>query len=91
VMAPRDELYEKNVSNIEEVRARGGQIISIGSGDDKTLARLSTHYLSIPEASWTTNPVLASIPMQLLSYHLAVELKRDVDQPRNLAKSVTVE
>jgi glucosamine--fructose-6-phosphate aminotransferase (isomerizing) len=91
VMAPKDDLYEKNVSNIEEVRARGGQIIAIGSGDDKTLARLSTHYLNVPEASWTTNPVLAAIPVQLLSYHLAVELKRDVDQPRNLAKSVTVE
>jgi glucosamine--fructose-6-phosphate aminotransferase (isomerizing) len=90
-MAPKDELYEKNISNIQEVKARGGQIISIGSGDDKTLEGMSKHYLSIPENLWLANPVLESIPVQLLSYHLAVELKRDVDQPRNLAKSVTVE
>jgi len=90
-MAPDDDLYEKNVSNIEEVRARGGRIIAIGTGENEHLRKLSTHYLSLPKAVWTTNPVLAAIPVQLLSYHLAVELKRDVDQPRNLAKSVTVE
>jgi glutamine---fructose-6-phosphate transaminase (isomerizing) len=90
-MAPQDELYEKNISNIEEVRARGGQIIAIGTGEDKNLQRLATHYLSIPEASWAMNPILEAVPVQLLSYHLAVSLKRDVDQPRNLAKSVTVE
>jgi glucosamine--fructose-6-phosphate aminotransferase (isomerizing) len=90
-MAPKDELYEKNISNIQEVKARGGQIISIGSGDDGNLKGMSKHYLSIPETLWIANPILESIPVQLLSYHLAVELKRDVDQPRNLAKSVTVE
>lgn len=90
-LAPKDELYEKNVSNIQEVRARGGQVIAIGSGENPGLARLAQHYLSIPETTWAANPVLESIPIQLLSYHLAVELKRDVDQPRNLAKSVTVE
>jgi glucosamine--fructose-6-phosphate aminotransferase (isomerizing) len=90
-MAPKDELYEKNISNIQEVRARGGQVIAIGTGDDVTLQKLSRHYLSIPETTWMANPILESIPVQLLSFHLAVELKRDVDQPRNLAKSVTVE
>jgi glutamine---fructose-6-phosphate transaminase (isomerizing) len=90
-MAPNDELYEKNVSNIQEVRARGGQVIAIGSGENAVLQKLARHYLSIPESTWIANPVLEAIPIQLLSYHLGVELKRDVDQPRNLAKSVTVE
>jgi glucosamine--fructose-6-phosphate aminotransferase (isomerizing) len=90
-MAPQDELYEKNISNIQEVKARGGQVIAIGTGDDKVLVEMCRHYLSIPQTLWFTNPILESIPVQLLSYHLAVELKRDVDQPRNLAKSVTVE
>lgn len=90
-LAPKDELYEKNISNIQEVKARGGQIIAIGTGEDKSLKEMSRHYLSIPETIWLANPILEAIPVQLLSYHLAVELKRDVDQPRNLAKSVTVE
>lgn len=90
-MAPKDDLYEKNVTSIEEVRARGGQIIAIGTGDDKTLQKISLHYLAIPESTPMGNTVLATIPIQLLSYHLAVELGRDLDQPRNLAKSVTVE
>lgn len=90
-MAPEDELYEKNISNIQEVKARGGQVIAIGTEEDKVLKEISRHYLSIPRTMWLTNPILEAIPVQLLSYHLAVELKRDVDQPRNLAKSVTVE
>lgn len=90
-ICPKDDLYEKNISNIEEVKARGGQVITIGSGADENLKNLSLHFLSIPETSWAMNPVLASIPVQILSYHLAVALGRDVDQPRNLAKSVTVE
>ncbi len=90
-MCPKDELYEKNISNIEEVRARGGQIIAIGTENDENLKRLSLHYLAIPTAMPMTNPVLATIPVQLLSYHLACQLGRDVDKPRNLAKSVTVE
>ena len=90
-MAPKDDLYEKNISNIQEVKARGGQIIAIGTGEDEVLRSMCRHYLSVPKAHWLTYPVLESVPVQLLSYHLAVELKRDVDQPRNLAKSVTVE
>lgn len=90
-MAPKDDLYEKNISNIEEVRARGGQIISIGTEGDENLKNLSLHYLAIPTALATVNPVLVAIPVQLLSYHLACVLGRDVDKPRNLAKSVTVE
>ena len=88
---PDDNLYEKTISNLEEVRARGGQIIAIGSGENERLAELSEHYLSLPKASWNVNPILAVIPMQLMAYHLAESLGFDVDQPRNLAKSVTVE
>lgn len=91
MLAPKDDLYEKTVSNLEEAKARGGQIISIGTGEDTKLAALSVHYLSLPEASWNINPILAVMPLQLMSYHLAVAKGHDVDQPRNLAKSVTVE
>lgn len=91
VIAPQDTLYEKTVSSLEEAKARGGQIISIGTGDDKKLASLSRHYLSLPKCSWLVSPILAVIPLQLMAYHMAEALGHDVDQPRNLAKSVTVE
>ncbi|HAG90843.1 MAG TPA: glutamine--fructose-6-phosphate transaminase (isomerizing) [Bdellovibrionales bacterium] len=91
VLSPKDELYEKTLSNLEEARARGGKIISIGSHGDGRLEELSEHYLALPEASWFTLPLLEVIPLQLLSYHVAASLGHDVDQPRNLAKSVTVE
>jgi glucosamine--fructose-6-phosphate aminotransferase (isomerizing) len=91
MLAPKDQHYEKTVSNLEEARARGGRIISIGTGDDAGLKSVSDYYLSLPQAKWTVNPLLAVIPMQLLSYHVADAMGHDVDQPRNLAKSVTVE
>lgn len=91
MVAPRDQHYEKTVSNLEEARARGGKIISVGTGDDENLRGVSEYYLSLPEAHWTVNPLLSVIPMQLLAYHVADVLGHDVDQPRNLAKSVTVE
>lgn len=91
MIAPRDQHYEKTVSNLEEARARGGKIISVGTGDDENLKAVSEYYLSLPEAHWTINPLLSVIPLQLLSYHVADALGNDVDQPRNLAKSVTVE
>ncbi|MAE73815.1 MAG: glutamine--fructose-6-phosphate transaminase (isomerizing) [Bdellovibrionaceae bacterium] len=91
MLVANDELYDKTVSNLEEAKARGGQIISIGSGENQKLQNLSLHYLSIPEAHWTVNPVLQVLPLQLLAYHVASSLGHDVDQPRNLAKSVTVE
>jgi len=91
VICPKDTYYEKTVSNLEEAKARGAVIISIGTGNDKHLKGLSEHYLSLPETSWTTSGILSVIPVQLLSYHLADALGHDVDQPRNLAKSVTVE
>jgi glutamine---fructose-6-phosphate transaminase (isomerizing) len=91
VVAPHDDVYEKTVSNLEEVRARGGQIIAIGTGTNDRLKNLSKHYLSLPKTSWNLNPILSVIPLQLMAYHVADTLGFDVDQPRNLAKSVTVE
>lgn len=91
MVVPSDELYEKTVSNLEEAKARGGKIISIGSGDNDRLKSISERYLSLPKAHWTTNPILSVIPLQLMAFHLANSLGYDVDQPRNLAKSVTVE
>jgi glucosamine--fructose-6-phosphate aminotransferase (isomerizing) len=84
-------LHEKMMSNLQEVKSRGGLIISVGSGTDKNLKSQSDFYLSIPPSTWALNPILLSIPLQLLAYHVAVAKGADVDKPRNLAKSVTVE
>ncbi len=91
MLAPSDHLYEKTLSNLEEAKARGGEIISIGTFGNEKLRALSVHYLTLPVAEWTINPILEAIPMQLMAYHVACALNNDVDQPRNLAKSVTVE
>jgi glucosamine--fructose-6-phosphate aminotransferase (isomerizing) len=91
MLAPTDQWYEKTLSNLEEVRARGGQVISIGTADNHRLKEISRYYLSLPKSSWSTDPMLSVVPLQLMAYHLASELEYDVDQPRNLAKSVTVE
>lgn len=91
MVAPTDHLYEKTISNLEEARARGGKVISIGTGENEKLRSISEYYLAIPQAHWTVNQLLSVIPLQLMSYHLASTLGYDVDQPRNLAKSVTVE
>ncbi len=91
VICPRDKYYEKTISNLEEAKARGGVIISIGTGQDPELESISEHYLSIPESHWMLSGLLSVIPVQLLAYHVADRLGHDVDQPRNLAKSVTVE
>lgn len=91
MVAPSDSLYEKTMSNLEEARARGGQVIAIGTGDNEKLKAMSEFYLSLPATSWIVNPLLSVIPLQLMSFHLANHLGYDVDQPRNLAKSVTVE
>lgn len=91
VVAPSDELIDKTISNLQEAKARGGKIISIGTGENAALKSMSEFYLSLPTALWTTNPLVAVVPLQLMAYHLADHLGYDVDQPRNLAKSVTVE
>lgn len=91
MLAPQDDLYEKTVSNLEEAKARGGKIISIGSGIDEKLKRVSDHYIPLPKVPWMVAPLLEVVPLQLLAYHVADRMGHDVDQPRNLAKSVTVE
>ncbi len=90
-VAPHDDLFEKTISNVEEICARGGKVISIGTGQNEKLKRLSQSYLSLPECHWSLTPLLSVIPVQLLAYHVSDSLGHDVDQPRNLAKSVTVE
>lgn len=91
MVCPSDQNYEKTLSNLEEARARGGKIVSIGTGDNHELKTVSDDYLALPKAGWMLNPILAAIPVQLLAYHVADAMGHDVDQPRNLAKSVTVE
>lgn len=91
MLAPSDELFEKTVSNLEEAKARGGRVIAIGTGPENSLKAMSDHYLSLPEGNQLTTPLFELIPLQLMAYHLAQSLGHDVDQPRNLAKSVTVE
>jgi glutamine---fructose-6-phosphate transaminase (isomerizing) len=91
MLCPKDQWYEKTFSNLEEAKARGGEIIALGTGEDENLRRKSHFYLALPKTHWIINPLLSTIPLQLMAYHLAHQLGYDVDQPRNLAKSVTVE
>jgi glucosamine--fructose-6-phosphate aminotransferase (isomerizing) len=91
ILAPRDRVYEKIVGNIQEVKARDGVVIAVCSEGDEALRRKADHCLAVPGASPLLTPILLAIPMQLLAYHVAVRKGCDVDQPRNLAKSVTVE
>ncbi len=91
VVAPDDDLFEKTVSNMQEVAARGGQIILITDADpEKAGCKLVAH-IKVPTGNDFANPLLYAVPIQLIAYHTAVFMGTDVDQPRNLAKSVTVE
>ena len=91
-IAPDDGVFSKNVNNIEQVKARKGPIIALTSGHGaKKLKGIANDIIEIPDVPDCVSPILTVIPLQLLAYHLAVELGRDVDKPRNLAKSVTVE
>ena len=90
-IAPRDAVHSKIVSNIEEVKARGGKVIALINGGDTEIQRLADATFTIPETLDLLTPILTSIPLQLLSYYVAVSRGCNVDQPRNLAKSVTVE
>ena len=90
-IAPRDAVHSKIVSNIEEVKARGGKVIALINGGDAEIERLADATFTIPETLDLLTPILTSIPLQLLSYYVAVSRGCNVDQPRNLAKSVTVE
>jgi len=91
VIAPNDELHEKIISNIQQVKARGGSVIAIVTRGDKQIREMADHIIEIPPVPECLTPIVASIPLQLLAYYIAVMKKRDVDMPRNLAKSVTVE
>jgi glucosamine--fructose-6-phosphate aminotransferase (isomerizing) len=91
VIAPNVGMYDKVVSNIQEIKARKGKIISIITEGDEVVKNLSDYSISIPETEECLVPLLAAIPLQLMAYHIAVVKGCDVDQPRNLAKSVTVE
>ncbi len=91
VLVPRNSTYDKVVSNMEEVCARGGQVIAVASGQESELQGKVSALIQVPETTEDLLPILTSIPMQLLAYHIAVLKGTDVDQPRNLAKSVTVE
>ena len=91
VLAPRDPVYGKVVSNIEEVKARGGRIIAVVSDEAPELRGKVDHVIRVPQTVPSLLPVLTTVPLQLLAYHFAVLRGADVDQPRNLAKSVTVE
>ena len=91
VMATNMSAHDKIVSNIQEIRARKGKIIAIISESDQVIEEMAEHVIRIPDTEESLTPLLSVIPLQLLAYHIAVMLGRNVDQPRNLAKSVTVE
>jgi len=91
VLAPRDKTYDKVLSNVEEVRARGAKVIGIGEEGDQDLAQRCRDTIFVPKTPWYISPFLMTIPLQLLAYYIADHKGTDVDQPRNLAKSVTVE
>lgn len=91
IIATKDEIYDKIFSNIEEVRARKGRVIAIANEGDEKIAAVADHVIYIPETISLLSPLLSVIPLQLLSYYIALELDCDIDKPRNLAKSVTVE
>jgi len=91
VIIPVDSVYEKNYSNLQEIKARGGQIIAVATPGDERIKQAADEVIYIPKTLEMLTPILASIPLQLFAYHMAVLNGRDVDKPRNLAKSVTVE
>jgi glucosamine--fructose-6-phosphate aminotransferase (isomerizing) len=91
VIAPRDPWYEKMFSQIEQAKARGGIVIAVATVGDELIASVADHVLWVPDTPWMLSPVTTVIPLQMLAYHIAALRGLDVDQPRNLAKSVTVE
>jgi glucosamine--fructose-6-phosphate aminotransferase (isomerizing) len=88
---PNGFIYEKVMSNLEEIKARGGPVIAIAAEGDTRVAEVADEVIYIPHAEEYLQPIISSVPLQLLSYHIAVLRGCDVDKPRNLAKSVTVE
>jgi glucosamine--fructose-6-phosphate aminotransferase (isomerizing) len=90
-IAVRDHVYDKMISQIEQVKARGGTVIAVATEGDEFIQKKADHVIYIPQTSPLLTPVLTVLPLQLFAYHVAVRRGADVDQPRNLAKSVTVE
>jgi len=91
IIAPQDNVYSKVMSNVQEVKARGGRIVAVVTEGDTELAGMVDHVIPIPQTIDLLTPVLATVPLQLMAYHMAVMRGCNVDMPRNLAKSVTVE
>ena len=91
IRLPRCATYEKIVSNIQEIKARQGHVIAVVTEGDEHVRKIADHCIEVPATEECLTPLLTVIPLQLLAYHIAVAKGCDVDQPRNLAKSVTVE
>ncbi len=91
IIAPNDHLYEKIVSNVQQVKSRGGSTIAIVTKGDTEISSIANHVLEVPKVPEMLSPIITTIPLQLLSYYIAINKEKDVDMPRNLAKSVTVE
>lgn len=91
VIAPQDDLHDKIISNIQQVKARGGKVIAIINENDREISQIADDVLEIPSVPDCISPIISSIPLQLLAYHIAIRKGCNVDMPRNLAKSVTVE
>ena len=90
-IAPKDSMYDKMINNIQEIKSRKGSVIAIGTEGDTELKEMVDDFIEIPATLDFLYPILAVVPCQLLAYYCALFLKRDIDKPRNLAKSVTVE
>jgi glucosamine--fructose-6-phosphate aminotransferase (isomerizing) len=91
ILLPKDRYFQKTLGNLKEVESRGGKVIAVADEKDAAIAAAAYRTLALPRASHFLTPVVLTVPLQLLAYHIAVHRGTDVDQPRNLAKSVTVE
>ncbi len=91
IIAPSDSLYDKIISNVQQVKSRGGAVVAIVSKGNTAMKDIANFCIEIPDVPECLTPLVASIPLQLLAYYIAVNKGKNVDQPRNLAKSVTVE
>ena len=90
-IAPSDSVYEKMISNLEEIKARGGPILVLATGGNQEIKKITNNIIYIPKTLEMLTPILSVVPLQLFAYYIAVLLGKDVDRPRNLAKSCTVE
>lgn len=91
MLIPNDSVYAKNMSGMEEILARGGSVLAIATAGDRMIGKKATHVIALPKTLEMLTPILSALPLQLFAYFVAAERGYDIDQPRNLAKSVTVE